>query len=196
VLPTGLPTAMLREPVIPLEGISESGFALAMWGHIHVAGMIAAGPTAVGYCGTPYVCNWAEAEQPHGVWIYESGESALRFVEVPDNRRFLTLDWEPYDDFAGVDVAGAVVRVRYTVSEEESRRVDQNGARQILMDAGATKVVFRPTIVREQRARVEEISDDLTETAALDLWLTAQSINGDTAAALHAAHAEYLGRLA
>lgn len=209
VLPTGLPTAMLREPVIPLEGLSESGFALAMLGHIHVAGMIASGPTPVGYCGTPYVCNWAEAEQPHGVWLYDSEASSLRFAEVEDNVRFVTLDADltseetsglAYIDLgyaaSDTNVDGAVVRARYTVTEAQSRRVDQPAIREALLGMGALKVVFRPTIVREQRARVAEMADDLTETAALDLWLTAQQITGDQAAALHAAHADYLTKIA
>jgi hypothetical protein len=88
------------------------------------------------------------------------------------------------------------VRLTYTVSESRARSLDQSDLRRIVIDAGAERVILRPTIVREQRARVAAMADDLTETDALDLWLTSQQINGSTAAALHAAHAGYLGRLA
>ncbi len=195
-LPTGLDTAMLREPVIPLEAISESGYALAAFGHIHLSQVLAASPTPTFFCGTPMVQNWGEADSPHGVWIYDSaGDGALKFHPIADNRRFVTLDWQPYDDFAGADVEGAVVRVKYTVSEEEARRVDQPAARAALLAIGATKVIFRPTIVRDTRARVAEIADDLDATAALELWIAEQGVNGSLAELMRVAHAGLVARL-
>lgn len=199
-LPTGLPTSMLREPVIPLEGLTDSGFSLAMLGHIHVAGMLAQGPCPVGYCGTPYVCNWAEAEQPHGVWIYETGGAAgsLRFVEVADNKRFVTLGAGYMASVDSglllpiADVEGAVVRVRYEASAEQARRINQRLARQWLLDHGAVKVVFRPTVVREERARVAKMTADLSEASALDLWIASQGLNGALADAMRDEHAKYL----
>lgn len=202
-LPTGLDTAMLREPVIPVMSLAQSGYALAMFGHIHAAGMIAEGPTPVGYCGSPYVCDWAEAEAPHGVWIYDSEANTLGFREVYDNRRFVTFDVDlSFDRSGGMiysvpagSVTDAVVRVRYTVSSDDARHVDHNFIRSDLMSLGAERVLFRPTIVREQRARVSTMAEDLNPKDALDLWLNAQGINGTQAKALHAAHADYLAEV-
>lgn len=202
-LPTGLPTAQLREPVIPLEGLTVSGFNLAMFGHIHVAGMLAAGPTPVGYCGTPCAMNWAEADQPHGVWIFDSAENTLRFVAVEDNRRFVTIDLN-FGTAQGVpfgwsheptNLRGAVVRARYEVSESDARRVNQSEIRAVLTSEGAEKVVLRPKIIREERARVATMSEDLTETAALDLWVDAAGIEPQLAARMHAEHTRFLAEV-
>lgn len=208
-LPTGLDTALLREPVIPLEGLTESGFALAMLGHIHRAQMLATGPCPVGYTGSPQVNTWGETEGDHGVWLFDSIAHGLEFIPIADNKRFVTLDADLtsadtsgllYVDLGysanGIDFTDAFVRARYTVTEAQARRVNQTAIRQSLADLGALKVIFKPTIVREERARVAEMaSDSLSETQALDFWIASQQIDNGLAAQLHDAHAAYLGRV-
>ena len=120
----------------------------------------------------------------------------LRFHVIED-RPFLTLDLEhPELPLLVLDgVEGAVVRVRYTVSEEQARKVDQAALRRDLLNAGAAKVVLRPTVEREVRARVAEMAHDVDEASALELWLSSQGINGSQAEALRTVHAEYVAKL-
>lgn len=201
-LPSGLDSSLLREPVVPLEALADSGYSLAAFGHIHKAQVLTSGPTPVFYCGSPQVNRWDEAEGEHGVWIYDSaGAGALRFVPVVDDRRFLTIDPELIDFGPGVgvgfaeppgDVRNAVVRVRYTVTEALARKVDQAKIRNDLLSLGASKVIIRPTVIREERARVSTMSDDLSEVAALDLWLQTQMVDEALAKAMRNAHGNYL----
>jgi hypothetical protein len=125
----------------------------------------------------------------------------LRFHVIED-RPFLTLTPSLTEIIGKMafseppgDVKGAVVRVRYTVTEDEARKVDQAAIRRDLLALGAAKVVLRPTVERTVRARVAEMHEDLTEAAALELWLDSQGINGSQADALRAAHLEYVARL-
>lgn len=76
-----------------------------------------------------------------------------------------------------------VLRVRYTATEEQHRRVDPAAIRKLALDAGAHKVyAIEPTIVRQQRVRVEGFDRSLDAHGALDAWCDA---NGVTAAPLH-----------
>jgi exonuclease SbcD len=201
-LPSGLDTALLREPVIPLEALAETGFSLAAFGHIHLAQVVAAEPVPVVYAGSPQVNRWDEADDTHGVWVWDSaGAGHLSFRPIED-RPFLTLTPVPEtllehgrllenDD----DADGAVVRVVWACTEEQAAKIDQATLRRRLLACGAAKVVLRPTVERTVRARVAEMHSDLSETAALELWLSSQGVNGTQADALRALHGEYLTRL-
>lgn len=204
-LPTGLDTSHLREPVIALEQLASSGFRLAMFGHIHKAQVMSQGDAdsaTVAYCGSPCVMNWGEASIPHGVWVYETlpdGLDDLRFVKI-DDRPFVTVDLDLSDgtvfSLPGADeVNAALVRVRYTCTEEQKREIDESAIRRALMSAGAVKVFFRPTVIRETRARVAEMTAEVSEIATFDLWLDSQSVEGDSAAELRAMHSLYLGKV-
>ena len=202
-LPTGLDVAThLREPLIALDGLAQSGFALAAFGHIHKAQVLANGPTPVFYCGSPTVCNWGESAVEHGVWLYDTeGAGALKFLPVAD-RPFVTLDRGfielpfglGFDEPAG-DVEGALVRVRYTVTEEQARRVDQTAIRKTLMENGAVKVFFQPTVERTVRSRVAvSATEGVSETDGLEFWLASQEVADPDG--LRALHAEYVTRVA
>lgn len=130
----------------------------------------------------------------------------LKFHPIEDPKRFVTLDvgFTETTVLGGQRdyvmtmpsqaplLEGALVRVRYTVSEELAARIDQNAIRQTLLGQGAVKVVFRPTVERAVRARVAEMAEDMGEAAALDLWLSSQDIAAELAAQLRLAHAGYL----
>lgn len=199
-LPTGLPVEMLREPVLSREGLASAGFDLVMLGHLHTTQVINEQPP-IAYCGSPYVCSWGETSDPHGVWIFETVGS-LRFIPL-DDQPFVTLDpsfeelLEPDNSIAdwGLVDSQAVVRVRYTVDEEQARRIDQAAVRRALTASGAVKVVFRPTVERKVRARVEAMDETLDETASFELWLASQNgqVNVDPEA-LRALHDEFLER--
>jgi DNA repair exonuclease SbcCD nuclease subunit len=203
VLPTGLDVSLLREPVIDLDGLTQSGFDLAMFGHIHLAGMLATGPTPVGYTGAPWVNSWGETTGEHGVWIYDSaGAGALRFVPVADPKKFLTFEPTASDLIAndgqmeGVAQEGHIVRVKYTATEEEARKIDQAAVRANLLACGATRVIFKATIQRAERAREASMSEDLGEKDALELWLSSQQVADPLASDMRRVHEEFLGRVA
>jgi DNA repair protein SbcD/Mre11 len=195
-LPSGLDTGMLREPVIPLESLQDTGFALAAFGHIHKAQVVASEPVPVIYTGSPQVNRWDEADGGHGVWIWDStGAGNLKFHPIED-RKFITLTPFATGTTGGVRVVeGAIVRVRYTVTEDEAKKIDQAELRRHYLAEGAAKVFIQPTVERTVRARVAEMREDMSEVAALELWLESQAINGSQADALRIAHAEYLQRL-
>jgi hypothetical protein len=71
----------------------------------------------------------------------------------------------------------AVVRVRYTATEEQARRIDHAEITRALMDSGAHKVfAIQPTIVRENRARVEGVTEEIAPLAAVGAWCDANGI--------------------
>ena len=203
-LPTGLDVSMLREPVIPLESLQETGFALAAFGHLHLAQVVQAEPVPTIYTGSPQVNRWDEAEGEHGCWIWDSAPPGhLKFHPIED-RPFLTLDATPVEADGTTllyrlpdgGIEGAVVRVRYTVDESQARRLNQAKIRQGLISLGAAKVVLRPTVERSVRTRVAEMRDDMSETAAVELWIASQNgALGCTPEQLREMHAEYLAKL-
>jgi hypothetical protein len=72
----------------------------------------------------------------------------------------------------------AVVRVRYTATEEQARRIDHAEITRALYDAGAHKVyAIQPTIERENRARVDGVDEDIAPLAAVDAWCDANEIS-------------------
>lgn len=194
-LPTGLDTAMLREPVIPLEGLTGAGFDLVAFGHIHAGQVLATTPTPVFYAGSPQVNSWGEVEGEHGVWIYDSAERGLRFHPIADNKRFVTsnIDATVEDDYSRFDVEGAVVRVNITGTATELRAFDMAALRATLIAGGAVKVLLKPNQIAVARARLSEIaSDTLDESGALDLWLSSQMIAEPLAGRMREAHGAYL----
>lgn len=198
-LPTGLPTGMLREPVIPLDRLVGCGYDLAVFGHIHQVQAMSSKPPVV-YTGSPCVMNWGEAATPHGVWIFDSEAEVLRFEKIED-RDFITLDAvaadlisQP-DELEGVAMDEALVRIRYEATEEEARKIDQAAIRRSLLACGAVKVFFKPTIVRAQRARVEEMREDVSDVDALDLWISSQNDSLPDPERLRRLHGEFESRV-
>jgi len=172
-LPTGLMTDDLREPVISLSGLAEAGFKVVAASHIHKAQVIENNPAVVFYTGSPMVCNWGEVGYDHGVWIYNTaGAGSLVFHKVWD-RMFVDLRLEDGFSVGDVDVRDALVRVKFTATPEEAKKVDQSKLRRDLIEAGARKVFIRPKIVRVERARVE-MKHEVSVGDAFSLWLDSQ----------------------
>lgn len=183
-LPTGLPSEMMPEPVIPLEGLTSAGFRAIFFGHLHQVQVLAQDPPAV-YCGDPQVVNWGEGRSQHGVWLYDTeGEGKLSFKQIED-RPFVMLE-PTFVEIPGVGMAfsepptgplaGALVRVKYTVDEETDRKIDQSKIRADLLTLGARKVFIKATVERAARARVAEVAEGIDDSAAFEMWLATQSI--------------------
>lgn len=102
-----------------------------------------------------------------------------------ESRPFMTLDFDHEDPVAqialsmdiGFDVVDAVVRVRYRATEEQARRIDHQAVTAALYAAGAHRVfAIQPTIFRENRARVENVTEEIAPLAAVASWCDANGV--------------------
>jgi exonuclease SbcD len=186
-LPAGLPVDELREPVLPAEALDELGYDHIVMGHIHRPQTICSNGF---YTGSPMPLNFGEEHVKHGVWILDTAETRVGFTNGPEfipvsSPRFVTLDVDPAD-FADPDAAwcdadlvdDAIVRVRYTATTEQARRINAASIRAQLLATNARFVKIEPQIVREQRARTA-VDEQVGELDALDLWLDASDYQGD-----------------
>ena len=164
------------------------------------------------YTGSPLPVDFGEADHPHGCVILEFqspiGAQRPRFVPL-ESRRFVTIDcdltadriiasatidpgiYEHPTDILSVSIAehfpltDAVVRLRYRCREEQQRRIDLPAIKKLIADAGAHKLYqVAPEIVREDRARVAGVDENLSPQEALRAWVEANGLSEDQAARL------------
>jgi exonuclease SbcD len=196
----GLSAEVFREPLIPLESLTQAGFDMVAFGHIHAIQVLNETPPVM-YLGSPWANTFGEAGHPHGVWIYDTEKPEMRFVPVTD-RGIYTIDWDdPVSTdlpIAGQDLREAVVRLRYTVTEEDARRLDQGIIRSALLESGAHKVFIQPTVLKASRARVEEpvLVDGLDPSGALDLFLRTDGTDPDRSDRAREIHSELMQKIA
>jgi DNA repair exonuclease SbcCD nuclease subunit len=204
-LPTGLTADQLREPVVSKRGLHDLEFDAVVASHIHVPQLLWEDERVGLYTGSPMCHDHGEEDFAHGVWIVdvEPGRSTAEFVPL-DYRPFVTIDCDglalstagPRVDLSlfdeDSDVAEAIVRVRYTATQEQARRVDNADIRRTLLDAGAARVVVQPDIVREDRARVEGLDEGISELDAVDLYVAAQELDASRGVALRDLTQAYL----
>lgn len=213
-LPSGLPTDSLGEPVLEMAELEEQDWDIMAFGHLHKGQTVGErGGTFV--CGSPYVCDWGEADFPHGVWMLKPApatrsakQDALlvpSFIPIEDHL-FVTLELEPGDGDAGVlwpemwagDLEGAIVRVQISATQEQARGVDVPALKRAIYEAGAHYVSeIKVDVGRAERARVEGLTEELGEMEALDLYLTAHAdeIAVERAEAIRERTDSYLARL-
>ena len=200
-LPNGLPVDQLREPVLDLAELEALGFEAICLAHIHKASVFGEGTF---YVGSPMALSFGEAGYDHGCFVLErdtlSGVYVPRFVPL-ESRRLATVDltaeqalamldaewspWHPVRDF--------VVKIRLHATSEEVRQIDSGILRREAEAAGACKAFVELDVERPERARIEGMSEDLDELAALDAYLEAIGVNGDQAAVLRERTEAYLG---
>ena len=189
-LPNGLPVADLAEPILDLGALEEIGYDAMVFGHIH-------NPQPLGrngfYCGSPLPVDFGEADVDHGVRIFDF-DHTNRFVPLA-SRSFVTIDYDFGSVAYGLDLdetdelaaaiaehfplTDAVVRLRYRATEEQHRRIDTAAVKKLIMDAGAHRIYqVAPEIVREDRARVAGVDENLAPEAALEAWCAANEIGG------------------
>lgn len=223
-LPTGLPVESLSGPVLPLPILEEIPFDVMLFGDIHVASELS--PLAIVSIGSPMVHDFGEASERHGVWLVEIDYSpnpespsytGLEFKPLED-RRFVTVDVDltlsgdqlkPYGDLVDETdfVSGAIanhlpltdsiLRVRYTATEDQHRRVDTKALDRLIQSSGVHRLYggYQWIPVRENRARVAELDENLSPLSALDLWLEAQGVSGAEGEALRVLTERLLGTL-
>jgi DNA repair exonuclease SbcCD nuclease subunit len=209
-LPNGLPVADLKEVVLPLVELEAIGFDAIVLGHIHRAQMLS-GDTKIFYVGSPACVDFGEANVEHGCTIIEFYDDQGRQEvygwkrHALEDRPFVTLDFQgPHDAdmLPGTDwtaserLDGAVVRVRYTATEEQARRVDHAALTRALLDAGARKVVsIQSAILREGRQRDERVDESLDPLSALALYAERQDWTPSQLADANARTEAYLTRV-
>jgi len=181
-------------------------FGASGWYVPHAAGYEVVDALAL-YTGSPICHDFGESNHPHGCWIVdvEQGSSSAEFVPI-ESRAFVTAevdfangeavsDESSFEDelFGAAHLAafkadtkldGAIVRLRYTVTAAQARRIDTTALTAALKEAGAHVVKVEPDIVREDRARVDGVHEDLAPLDAYDLWATSGDL--DPALALRA----------
>ncbi len=176
-LPTGLPVDQMHEPVLPWADLEAIGYDAIIAGHNHHGQQISRpliDSTFGIVVGSPQPLNHGEAGYEHGVWIIDVGEqTSAEFVPI-ESKQFATID---YDDTGWNFDDGAIVRVRYTATEDEARRIDHEQLRRTLIEEGASKVTIEPTLVRAPRARNLAITSDLGPEEALAMYADDQGFS-------------------
>ena len=189
-LPNGLPVDSLSEPILDLASLERLNYDAMVFGHIHAPQRlmtVGEGNSNNGwhpafYCGSPMNVDFGEPHE-HGCWIIDT-EAETTFVPL-EYRPFLTIDYD-FTDWGdhsidwdrGIllpdeeDFTDAVVRVRYKATEEQHRRVDTAALKKAILDAGAHKVFqISAEIVKQDRARVQGVDENLEPSAALNLYV-------------------------
>lgn len=183
---SGQSTDEFREVVLPTRELEAQDWHYVVAGHIHSRQRLDENGT-IFYPGSLCVTDFSESDQPHGFAILDiepdsGGMNFCEFVGV-EQRRFVTLDLLNMigDGDANLnvfaDVENAVVRVRYTCSEEQRRRIDHREIEQQLYNLGAHRVYsIEATVQREVRARVKQATLDVEPAEALEQWIEYQAI--------------------
>lgn len=194
--PTGAVTDEFREVVLPLEEVEALGFDAVVAGHIHLPAIIGDARLGMGvvgqpvlYVGSPFPVDFGEGATLHGVWILDTEAAEPATFFPVDSRPFVTLDADltGFDEIPDADflvgywnenVENAVVRARYTGTEGQARRIDHSALTAALLDAGAHRVyAIQPTILRQNRVRVEGLDEDLDPMQAVGMWTAAEGLD-------------------
>lgn len=201
VTPTGTLTDTFRETVVSTADLAGLGFDAVVAGHIHKAQLLVQDPP-IFFTGSPLPVDFGEANVGHGVWILDVDGAAATAEYVPvESRPFVTIDLEAdeaiavstgdHDFSARREYDDAVVRVRYIATEEQGRRIAHHAIRDALLGAGAHKVyAIQADIVREQRARVEGVDEDVAPLDAVSAWCATNGTAPDALLALTAVYLE------
>ena len=157
-----------------------------MLGHIHQhqtwAQQGLAGAQLIGYAGSIGRFHYGE-EGEKGFLLWEVGtDSACCTLEPTPARRTMDIVFEGRPDLdalreavARQDIAGASVRVRWTVAEEDRGSVDRGAIQRILAGAAETKLEGR--IVPVVRTRMAGISRMARMEDKLRAWAQVSEVN-------------------
>ncbi|TWH48512.1 metallophosphoesterase [Sporomusa sp. KB1] len=175
---------MQNEAILTTEAVQ--GYDLVALGHIHR-------PQQNGnvfYSGSPERLSFNDEKVDAGFWIHELNEGKFesQFIHTPA-RKFITLQLNDNGiadfvngniDFEDVfdDISNAIVRIRYTCSEELNRALNRKTLEKALYDAGAFFVTeIKGDIARSDRARDEEVTEAIGPVEAVRKWAENQEID-------------------
>jgi len=144
-----------------------------MLGHIHKHQAWEQGGRVIAYPGSIGRLHYGE-EDAKGclLWDVAPDSASFRFIETPARRMLhLTFSGRPDMDTvraAAADAAGAFVRVRWEIAEEERSSVDRGEIERVL--AGAAELKLEGRVVLLLRARSAGISAVPTLADKLRRW--------------------------
>ncbi len=185
-----------QEPVLTKEAVEGSGFDLVCLGHIHKAQKVEGLTVPTFYCGSPERLSFSEEANNPCFFIHHfasDGKLSYGGTEIVSTpaRRYYTFDfpWSEEDPNAVVEVLtdlhncltdggelkspveGAIVRVRYEVTDAQAKLIKQNKITRDLYDLGAYYVQsIEAKVRRETRARAAEADAGMTPAEALAMW--------------------------
>jgi DNA repair exonuclease SbcCD nuclease subunit len=198
-LPTGLNVNDLREPVLPWADLDAIGYDAIIGAHIHQPQTLSnpeLDQTLGIVVGSPQQLNHGETGE-HGCWILDLGADgyyappafppSAEFVPI-ESKRFVTYDFDAAELLNGEmfwpNSEGDIVRVRYQATEDEARRIDHDRLRQSALACGIHSFKIEPTIIRKDRARAQQISEQLSPIDALAAYCDANDVDPDRALAM------------
>ncbi len=173
----------------------------AFWAPPHE--LLASGPQpgiVMLYTGSPLSLNFGETGVPHGCWILSLDRETCRAEFVPIESRPLkqtTLDLaalavdgvDPLVEFDGIldanawpDVDRAIVKVSLRATQTQHRRLDLARLRDAVLAAGAHTVKIDVETVRQERSRVDGVTEDLDPLSAFDAWAAANEVDPELSA--------------
>ncbi len=175
---------MQHEPILTKEAVS--GFDLVCLGHIHRPQVV---DDKVFYSGPIERLSFNDEEITPGFWIHETAPRnsydifTSKFIKTPA-RTYVTANWDEHflkrfidGEKPGTGFKDAIVRIRYSCSEETAKQVNRKQLEQALYDAGAFYVAeIKADIAREDRARDSTVSESLSVGQALEKWCANQGI--------------------
>jgi len=198
VLPSGLPVDELREVVLPMDALLELGFDAIVGAHIHRPGLYGG---RFAYVGPPLPLDHGRAEGDHGVWIVDTTPLGTQFELMPiRSPGFETVDltegeveWMAQGNMPALAPAlKRYLRVRYSATEKQARRIDLAKLREHAMEYGPVRVDIEATVERPHRQRGVAIDQAGTRLDQLAAFLDAQGVNGSVGAAMLAKAETYL----
>lgn len=201
-----------REPLLPLAELERLDFDAIVAGHFHRPQELMSTPDdpvmPIFYVGSPMPLNFGEGHYEHGCWILESYTVVEHRPEVVGwSPRFVPLESRPFqtvdctaddaqvateeDDVwhieGVIDVEGSFVKVRYTATDAQSRKIDQGALGAAFEEAGAYRVWVEQTVERADVVRAAGdtiVREDLDPLDQLAAYLQHAGINGDVGAGI------------
>jgi len=171
-----------HDPTILTSVLANPAFDYVALGHVHkFQDLNPSGEPHVIYPGSVERVDFGEEHEACGFCIVEyegKGQTSYRFIETPA-RPFVTIDVEiPPDEppteymiraIRRRNLTNAVVRVIYTVAEEQQHLADIKEVREALEEAFLVASIIRKTEAPE-RVRRASVSEELNIQEALDRY--------------------------
>jgi len=181
----GTVSGCLTEHDVPMAGLDHEfglgslaacGAAAFLLGHIHRQQSWAVAGTTIAYAGSLARLHFGEVgDKGWLLWTVDGAAASFRLEPTPA-RATRDLVFEGLPDLAVIEAAaasveGVAVRVRYTVPEEETARVDRARIEQLLGSALELKIEGRVIPVVRARAagisQAQTLAEKLARYAAL-----------------------------
>jgi exonuclease SbcD len=187
----GTVSGCVTEHGVPMAGLDHefttgslfaAQAAAFMLGHIHKHQVWERDGRLIAYPGSIGRLHYGE-EDDKGflLWDVMPVSATFRFVQTPA-RRMLHLTFDGRPDMGAVraavaNAAGAFVRVRWQIAEEERASVDRDEIERLLADAAEVKLEGR--VVPLLRARAQGISAVPTLADKLRRWAELAGVDGE-----------------